>query len=57
MVSLLRELRDKLSSGSFSFHSSTQKDVSLSLHKDTMEDQLNAIVKAFKLHTLAELKV
>lgn len=57
MVSLLQELRFKLSSGSFSFRSPTQKDVSLSSDDEAMEFQLKAIVKAFKLRTLAELKV
>ena len=56
MGSFVQELKNKLSSGSFVFHNSTQ-DVSLSPDNEAMEDQLNATVKAFKLRTLAELKV
>ena len=56
-MSMLGELRNKLSSGSFSLRSSTQKDVRLSPDDEAMDDRLKAIVKAFKLRTLAELKV
>ena len=56
-VSLLRDLRNKLSSGSFSLRNSTQKDVSLSPDDEVMDAQLKAIVKAFKLRSFAELKV
>lgn len=56
-VSLLRDLRNKLSSGSFSLRNSTQKDVSLSPDDEVMDAQLKAIAKAFKLRNFAELKV
>lgn len=57
MVPELEELRKKLSSGSFAFRSSAQEQVSLPPDDQAMQDTLKPVVKAFKLRTLAELKV
>ena len=57
MVPVLQELRKKLSPGSFTFRSSRQEHVSLSPDDQAMQDRLKPLVKAFKLRTLAELKV
>lgn len=57
MAPVLQEFRKKLSSRSFSFRSSAQEHVSLSLEDEAIQDRLKPLVKAFKLRTLAELKV
>lgn len=60
MMPSLQGFRDKLNSRSLLFRSATQTDVTLSpadQAQETKEDQLGAVVKAFKLRSVAELKV
>ena len=55
MVPLLQGLREKLTLGSFPSRRPTV--VSLSSSDEATEVQMKAIVEAFKLRNLAELKV
>ena len=57
MMPSFQGLKDKLSSGSFTLRPRSQRDVTLSSADQAQKDQLRAVVKAFKLRDLAELKV
>lgn len=57
MMPSLRGLRNKLSSEPFTFHPASQTDVTLSPADQALNEQLRAVVKAFKLREVAELKV